>query len=968
MLMDNMDEDVSYFRRTVARQILIVLFWISGVSIAIAANAWIRLFKILFGDSLFVSNAVITILLFGIAAGSFYFGRKVDNDKNELHIFFISELGIGAFSFLLLLLFQVILAISKFIVSQTHSESFLLLLFQIIIAVAFLLPPSILVGATLSTLSRFFIESSSRVSREIGNLLGIKLFGVAAGCILSGFFFFHVFGIKQSLVLAITFNLINVVLLRFLINQARATLNIESEFYNQQLKHFTTIEHANSGLLKHIVIISFGISGIIIFSYLVCWSRSFIMAVAADTYAIQTMIIVFAFGFSIGAILFSRLIKDSRNLHAIFAVAEISIGAFGILSVLFIPSLASLNNSFGSVTSNEITWGHQVFMYAVNACLIAFIPGFLIGMSFPLVGRIILDDYEKRGSILGIVFAIFAIGGTVGMNITYFVFIPAIGIQKSLIFLALIGFLIGLIVLFFSSLHYGRVTKTIIVFGSVVTLFFLSFLLPSNMIRKSYEKDPKAYRMLFVNESRNTTITVHQNIKTQQLTLATNGTELASTTLESLTSQRILGHLPLLLHPQPDTILAFGFRSGETLKSIFLHPVKQVDCTENFPEIIEASTLLNSNHSDLMQVPDFQMIHRDGKNFNLLIPKKYHIIINNLVHPAFDGNARFFTLNHFQACRNNLTPGGLMAAGVPLYKMSIEDFKILLHTFQSVFPVTTLWYGNNCLSPYAILIGSMDSEFRIDYGMMVEKLKETGVITNLSRIGMEDIYEILDCFIMAPQTIKDLTQGMPLNKDNSPHLEFSTPKVIDIPTNWSQIYQILAGYRESVYPLLVNTGANFEEEKLVKMIVENYYQSSENVLNALSLELLGKPEIALSIYRQVFMTNRFDRGAKRFFDSYYDSLLVSSPETPAEFTENASVYYQKMEYEEAIGLLNKAIELKPDYAPAYFALGINYEIIGEFETAKNMYQRTLKLKPDLQQVKDRLDSLSVKMKQQKSKK
>lgn len=963
-----MNEDGSYFRRTVARQILIVLFWISGISISLAVIVWIRLFKILFGDSLFASNAVITLLLAGIAIGSFYFGKRVDKEKDELYIFFVSELGIGFFSLLLLILFQVILFISRFIVNHTQPQSFLFILFQIVVFLAFLLPPSILVGATVPTLSRFFIDASHRVSREIGNLVGIKLFGAAVGCMLSGFFFFHIFGVKQSLVLSIAFNLLNVVLIRFLLNQAKATINIETEFYDQQLKHLATTENANSRILKYIVIIGFGVSGIIIFSYLVLWIRSLTMVMGADTYATQVIIIVFLSGFAIGAILFSRFIKESRNLLAIFAVAEISIGVCGILSVLFISSLSWLNQVFGSIATNSITWGNQLFIYFMDAGFIVFIPAFLAGISLPLVGRIILTNYEERGKIIGSVVSFFVIGGAFGVNITHFVFIPGIGIQKSLIFLALIGFLIGLIVLFFSSLQYGRVTKTILVFGSVMTLFFLSLLIPANMIRRSYERDKEQYRMLFVNEAKNTTVMVHQNRENQKLILTANGTELAGTTLEWLATQRVLGHLPLLLHPNPDTVLAFGFRSGETLKSILLYPVKQVDCTENVPEIVEASTLLNSNRFDLSSHSNLRMIHADGKNYTLLTRANYHIIVNNLLHPAFDSNSRFYSLNHFLSCRKNLKPGGLMATGVPLFKMSIEDFKVLLHTFQTAFPATTLWYVNNCLSPYAILIGSMDLEFRIDYGRIVEKLKDPGIMTNLSRIGVDNSYEILDCFIMGSQTIAGLVQETQLNKDNAPHLEFSTPKIRDIPANWSQVFQLLASYRETVYPLLANTGANLEEEKLVKAIVENYYQSSENVLNALSLELFGKPEKALSLYRQVFMSNRFDRGAKRFFDSYYDSLLVPAPETAAEFTENASVYYQKMEYEEAISLLNKAVDLKPDYAPAYFALGINYEIMGELETAKRMYQKTLNLKPDLQQVKDRLDSLSIKIKQQKSKK
>ena len=60
-----------------------------------------------------------------------------------------------------------------------------------------------------------------------------------------------------------------------------------------------------------------------------------------------------------------------------------------------------------------------------------------------------------------------------------------------------------------------------------------------------------------------------------------------------------------------------------------------------------------------------------------------------------------------------------------------------------------------------------------------------------------------------------------------------------------------------------------------------------------------------------------------------------------------------------VDLVNKALEVNPDYAPAYFALGINFEILGKLSEAKKMYQKTLKLKPNLHQAKDRLDSLAL---------
>lgn len=398
------------------------------------------------------------------------------------------------------------------------------------------------------------------------------------------------------------------------------------------------------------------------------------------------------------------------------------------------------------------------------------------------------------------------------------------------------------------------------------------------------------------------------------------------------------------------------------LKAVLLHPIRQVDCADNAAEIIEAFSQLTTMGEIFAADPRYHLITMDGREYNAITTQKYDVIINDLVHPAVQGNARFYSRNFFNSCRKNLKSGGIMASGIPITRISLEDFRIMLHTFQSVFPNTSLWYVNNSLTPYALLIGRVSGDFQINFRQLDERLKDQLLPANLNRIGLDNIYEILDCFVMGPKVIAQLTKEVQVNTDNFPHLEFSTPRTADAPTNSNHILQLLAGYRESSYPYLINIHSQYSEREFTKAIIENYYQSTEQVFVALGFELFGETEKALKVYRQVIQRNRFDRGAQRFLDSYYDPQLISAPQTPAQLVENAKIYYQKMEYEEAIHSLNQALAQKPDYAPAYFALGINYEILGEWDTARRMYQKTLSLMPDLPQASERLDSLAVKVK------
>ena len=59
----------------------------------------------------------------------------------------------------------------------------------------------------------------------------------------------------------------------------------------------------------------------------------------------------------------------------------------------------------------------------------------------------------------------------------------------------------------------------------------------------------------------------------------------------------------------------------------------------------------------------------------------------------------------------------------------------------------------------------------------------------------------------------------------------------------------------------------------------------------------------------------------------------------------------------AIEVLNKAIDLDKRYAPAYFGLGTNYEILNDPYMAMQMYRATLRLKPNLTQARERLNNL-----------
>jgi tetratricopeptide (TPR) repeat protein len=72
---------------------------------------------------------------------------------------------------------------------------------------------------------------------------------------------------------------------------------------------------------------------------------------------------------------------------------------------------------------------------------------------------------------------------------------------------------------------------------------------------------------------------------------------------------------------------------------------------------------------------------------------------------------------------------------------------------------------------------------------------------------------------------------------------------------------------------------------------------------------------------------------------------ASPADEATELNNRAVVCVQNQNYEEAVGLLKKAIALQPDLHTAYYNLGRIYLFIGEWDLAIEAFKQTLALKP-----------------------
>jgi spermidine synthase len=216
------------------------------------------------------------------------------------------------------------------------------------------------------------------------------------------------------------------------------------------------------------------------------------------------------------------------------------------------------------------------------------------GAAFPLAFEL-LDD----SSGLGLLYAINTAGAVAGSLAAGFVLIPHIGLQPTLRLVTVLLIAAAGVVIFFGKLsEIGRTVAGMAAVGAVAMLTFAppwdrELLAGGGYMYAPYapkamdlETALKAGTLLYSKEGATATVSVKK--LTGTISLAIDGKVDASTRSDMLT-QRIVAHLPLLLHEHPKEICIIGLGSGVTLGSALKHPVERADIVELSPEVVEAS-------------------------------------------------------------------------------------------------------------------------------------------------------------------------------------------------------------------------------------------------------------------------------------------------------------------------------------------------------------------------------------------
>jgi spermidine synthase len=811
---------------------ILVCFTFSGATALIYEVTWVRSLTLIFGSTAFAVSTVLTAFMSGLALGSYLFGRFIDRRGSPLVIYALLEMGIGAYALLIPLIFAGLVPLYELVWTQFHPQYYAFSVIRFLLAFLVLMVPTTCMGGTLPVLAKFWAMSHRRLGMGIGLLYAVNTFGAVAGTAAAGFFLIPQLGMSHTIFLA---SGINVVLGLIVLWLARICRDLPAE----EPVAAEAKTPPPSPRLARWALFSFAATGFAALALEVAWTRVLTLILGPSVYAFSIMLATFLVGLAAGSALFAWLIEryswnGLRTLHLLQAL--IGLSAFGTL-LLFHELPYWFAVLFQRWEAHESTL--LVFLLElVMSSLVMFLPTLLMGGLFPAVVRIFSSSpRQATGRVVARIYVWNTVGAILGSFSSGFLLIPAIGMQQTILLIIFVYLALSLVLAALAQTA-SRSAKALFLLLPVLIaalvwvlapswnrlvmtsgMYIYNHLLPDHFTREDFNRLVlEDYEELFYHEGLTSTINVVQATDgVGQLGssyvpfryLLTNG-KTDATSVGDMPTQLLLGHLPLLLHVQPEDVLLIGLGSGSTAGATLRHPLRALEVVEIEAAVVTASQYFDDVNHRPLEDPRTEVIINDGRNYLLVTPKTYDVILSQPSNPWIAGVSNLFTREYFELGSGKLKSGGLFALWVQMYGMSLENVRSVLKTFQAVFPYVLVF--NPDLRGDLLVVGSRE-QLHIDVSALEQRMAQPEVRADLARVRVESIYDLLSVFRIGTEELASWGEAAQLHTDDNALLEFSAPKDLYRSTRLENSAALSAA-TAGIAAYLVNLPAPPEEKAL----------------------------------------------------------------------------------------------------------------------------------------------------------
>ncbi|HWI18320.1 MAG TPA: fused MFS/spermidine synthase [Vicinamibacterales bacterium] len=721
-----------------SRAAVFALFYLSGIAGLIYQVLWLRRLSLVFGVTVYAASTVLAAFMAGLALGSALSGRVLRRGMSPLKAFAIAEILIGVTGLLSPFLLDAAWGLYGALHNLAPESLSVLTVARLVCSFAILALPTTMMGITLPLLTAAVSDRKGGAATNVSLLYALNTLGAMTGTLLAGYLLIPDLGITNSFLLAASINVL-VGVLAFLLDRS-PNPPINHPLPDHQSANSLQSPIANLKLIGVVV----AISGFASLGLEIVWFRLMLQFVAATTEAFTAMLTTVLGGIAAGGFIAATILRSKRDPSAALGIVQALTGVAAVASMSFL--LWTVANGWDT-------------MQLWRAVLIAILPPSLcMGAGFPLALGIAARSAEP-GSLarrIGALYSLNVAGAILGSLGTGFVLLTRAGSLNTLIVLGALLAVSGAMILVKRG---GAASWASAI--ALLTVFFVTARDLPDPFRVAIDRRYGNQLLEFWrDEGAQTAVSVRAS--QFQHVLYLDGLHQANDQPAMVELHRSIGHLPMVLHGAPRTVLVVGMGGGATPGAVSQYDAN-VQIVELSDSVRKAAPFFAHVNYDLLNRPNVSVRVDDGRNFLALSGRKFDVITADIIQPGHAGAGHVYSREYFTLVRNALNDNGVVLQWIG--QRPFVEYSLIMRTFLDVFPNATLW------ADAGFMVGTVQP-LKIDPAAIDRLRQRPETRAALDAVGLRSFDDLRAWFTAGPDEMRAFVGAGPILTDDRPLVEY----------------------------------------------------------------------------------------------------------------------------------------------------------------------------------------------------
>lgn len=611
---------------------ILAIFFLSGFPALIYQIVWQRALFTIYGVNIESVTVVVAAFMLGLGLGSLLGGYLSKNPRVPvIAAFSVTELIIGLYGFNSLSLFK---WVGSFTLGSPPLNTGLITFLLVLV-------PTLMMGATLPLMVAYLVKQTSNVGRSTGMLYFFNTLGSAFASLCAAVFLLGAFGGQGSVNIAAVLNMI--------VATSAFALYLRQKGNPVAIAMVETVRSAgwDTALPFHFAMVLVFLSGFIALSYEIIWFRVFNFALASSAATFPLVLSMYLAGIAWGASEVRRFCPDGEN-------GKSSVRARALAAFILLANLCGFL---------LVPMAGQVFqsLHPGLALLLIIPAAACLGVTLPLVSHMAIPPDNNAGAKLSFLYLANIIGSTLGSLLTGYVLMDYWSISNIALFLALLGFAMGLMLLFPARLKKATIIAACCVTGTVA---FLATTRAGSLYDRIYEQllfkhdYSPGKRFAHVVENKSGIIAVEEDG-----IVYGEGVYDGRFNIDPIRDPNLIVRAFSLsaFHESPGEVLMIGLSSGSWAQVIannpFVEKLTIVEINPGYQKIIPRYPMVSS----LLENPKVEIVVDDGRRWLARSrSRKFDAIVMNTTWHWRSFTSNLLSVEFLSLAKAHLKEGGIL--------------------------------------------------------------------------------------------------------------------------------------------------------------------------------------------------------------------------------------------------------------------------------------------------------------------